>query len=100
MCVRFMDNDSQRWDGKVSETVVRTGRCNQEGMEEAEVHWPVKWKGKGDVKIWHCVLLPQAAKKGEEDIRPKPVKRPLDQSEDSVSGPIPAKKRHTSAGKC
>ena len=102
--VRFMDNDSRRWDGKVSDvpskTVVRTGRCNQEGMEEAEVHWPVKGKGKGDVKIWHCVLLPQAAKKGEEDIRLKPVKRPLDQSEDSVSGPIPAKKRHTSAGKC
>ena len=79
-----------------SKTVVRTGRCNQEGMEEAEV----KGKGKGDVKIWHCVLLPQAAKKGEEDIRVKLVKRSLDQSEDSVSGPIPAKKRHTSAGKC
>ena len=115
--VRFMDNDSRRWDGKVSDvpskTVVRTGRCNEEGMEEAEVHWPVKGKGKGDVKIWHCVLLPQAGRTGEEDIGPKPVrrrpldqqegigpkpvKRPLDQQEDI--GPKPAKKHHTTAGK-
>ena len=48
-----------------SQTVVQTGRCNQEGMEEAEVHWPVKGKGKGDVKIWHCVLLPEVGETGE-----------------------------------
>ena len=62
----FIDNDSRRWDGKVldvpSKTVVRTGRCNEEGMEEAKVHWPVRGKGKGDVKIWHYVVLPETEK--------------------------------------
>ena len=48
--VRFMDNDSRRWDGKVSDfllkTVVQTGCCNEEGMEEAEVHGPSRGKEK------------------------------------------------------
>ena len=38
----FMDNDSWQWNGKVSDvpskTVVWKGRCNEEGMEETEVH--------------------------------------------------------------
>ena len=67
--VRFTNNDSRRWDGKLSDvpskTVVRTGRYNEEGMEEAKVHWPVKGKGKGDVKIWHCVVLPESAARTE-----------------------------------
>ena len=58
-----------------SKTVVRTGRCNEEGMEEAEVHWPVKGKGKGGMKIWYCVLLPEAGKMEQEDIGLKPAKR-------------------------
>ena len=49
-------------------------------------------KGKGDVKIWYCMLLPQARKTDEKDIEPKPVKRPMNQQEDI--GPKPAKKRH------
>ena len=73
MSVRFMDNDSWWWDGKVSDvllkTVVQTGRCNEEGIKEAEVHWPVKWKSKGDVQIWHCMLLPEAGKTEQEDIQ-------------------------------
>ena len=61
------------------------------------MHWPVKVKGKGDVKIWYCMLLPQARKTDEKDIEPKPVKRPMNQQEDI--GPKPAKKRHTTASK-
>ena len=67
-----------------------------EGMEEAEVQWPVKGKGKGDVKIWHCVLLPQAGKT-DEDIRLKQFRRPMDQQK-SI-GPKLAKKCHTTVGK-
>ena len=48
--VRFTDNDSWRWDGKVSDfllkTVVQTGCCNEEGTEEAEVHGPSRGKEK------------------------------------------------------
>ena len=80
-----------------SKTVVWTGHCNQEDMEEAEVQWPVKGKEKGDVKIWHCVLLPQAGKTGKEDIGLKQFRRPMDQQKNI--GPKPAKKYHTTAGK-
>lgn len=48
--VRFTNNDSRQWDGKLSDvplkTVVRTGRYNEEGMEEAEVHGPSRGKEK------------------------------------------------------
>ena len=48
--VRFTNNNSRQWDGKVSDipskTVVQSGRYNEEGMEEAEVHWPVKGREK------------------------------------------------------
>ena len=112
--VRFTNNDSRRWDGKLSDvpskTVVRTGRYNEEGMEEAEVHWPVKGKGKGDVKIWHCVVLPESAARTEqedimtkrpraepehEDIGPKPAKKARDEHKQEDIGPKPAKRRHT-----
>ena len=33
-------------------------------------------RGKADVKIWHCVLLPEAGRTEQEDIGPKPVSRP------------------------
>ena len=80
-----------------SKTVVWMGRCNQEGMEEAEVQWSVKGKEKGDVKIWHCVLLPQAGKTGKENIGLKRFRRPMDQQKNI--GPKHAKKYHTTAGK-
>ena len=95
--VRFTNNDSRRWDGKLSDVplkmVVWTRRYNEEGMEEAEVHWPVKGKGKGDVKIWHCMVLPESAARTEqEDIGPKPPKRPRAEPEYEDVGPKPAKK--------
>ncbi len=62
--VRFCGNKSKRWDGKCSEvpskTIVKTGLCNVEGLEEADVHWPAKGSkpGKGG-KVWKCVILPE-----------------------------------------
>ena len=60
LTVKFVDNDSARWDGKVThvlkETVVRTGRRGGDGHERVEVHWPGKGKG-GKVKVWHAILI-------------------------------------------
>ena len=78
--VRFAGNGSKRWDEKEievpSKTVVRLGRWTAEGLEEAEVHWPVKGKSKG--KIWKCVMLP-----GDSEIPVPPAKRPA--TEDIIS---------------
>ena len=93
--IRFMNNESRQWDGKVpdvpSKTVVRMRHCNEEGMEEAKVHWPVLGERKGEVKVWHCAVLPKAVVRTEqEDIRPKAERRPRAEQEDI--GPKPAKR--------
>lgn len=76
---------------------MRIGRYNEEGMEEVEVHWPIKGKGKGDVKIWHCVVLPEpAARTEQEDIGPKSPKKARDENKQEDIGPKPAKRHHTS----
>ena len=57
--VRFVGNGSRKWDGKETDvpeyTVVKLGKRGEDGLEEAEVHWPGKGKGKG--KVWKCVVL-------------------------------------------
>ena len=59
IAVKFEGNGSRKWDGKESEvprkTVERLGKKTGEGLEQAEVHWPGKGKGKG--KVWKCVIL-------------------------------------------
>ena len=51
VAVKFTENDSARWDGKVAdvprETVVRTGEREADGQERVEVHWPSKGKERG-----------------------------------------------------
>ena len=37
-------------------TVVKLGKRGEDGLEEAEVHWPGKGKGKKG-KVWKCVVL-------------------------------------------
>ena len=58
LTVKFVDNGSARWDGKVTdvpkETVVRAGRRGGDGNEQVEMHWPGKGKG-GKVKVWHAM---------------------------------------------
>ena len=45
-----MDNESTRWDGKITEVpgenVVKTGKRVVDGLKQVEVHWPGKGKGK------------------------------------------------------
>ena len=50
-------------------TVVRSGRRGAEGLELAEVHWPVKGKGKKP-KVWHCVVVEASSDCEEEELMP------------------------------
>ena len=65
--VRFQGNSSRLWDGKVADvpadTLFRTGRWDEAGLEIAEVHWPSKGKkGKGKaVKVWLCVVVGESS---------------------------------------
>ena len=65
--VRFQGNSSRLWDGKVADvpadTLFRTGRWDEAGLELAEVHWPAKGKkGKGKaVKVWLCVVVGESS---------------------------------------
>ena len=77
--VKFLDNDSTRWDGKItevsSETVNKTGKRGTDGLEQVEVHWPGKGKGKVKMKVWKAVLIPEDFEDQEEDSVNVPAKR-------------------------
>ena len=51
--MRFEGNSPKRWDGKVAEVptsmATKTGRIGDDGLPQAEVHWPGKGKGKDDL---------------------------------------------------
>ena len=57
-------------------TVVRSGRRGAEGLELAEVHWPVKGKGKKP-KVWHCVVVEASSDCEEEELTPRPSTKRL-----------------------
>ena len=77
--VRFVGNNSKKWDGKETEvpakTVMALGRKTAEGLEEAEVHWP--GKGKATAKVWRrrgCSRRPrQGAGAGDDTTHTFPV---------------------------
>ena len=60
------------------------------------MNWPFKGKGKGEVKIWHCVLSSEAGRTEQNDIGPKSARRPREQED---IRPKPARRSHTAAGK-
>ena len=43
------------------------GRRGPDGLEQVEVHWP----GKGKVKVWDAVLVPEANDDGQEQLGPE-----------------------------
>ena len=93
--IRFMDNDSRWWDGKVSDvpskTVVRTGNVlrGHGGGQGAVGKEKERWKFGTDIGP-KPMRRPRAE---QEDIGPKPVRRPRAKQEDI--GPKLAMRHHT-----
>ena len=95
--VKFVDNNSAQWDGKVTEvsgeTVVRMGRRGADSLERVEVHWP--GKGKGKMKVWHAVLVADANDDEQEQLEadldvPNPKRREIESTSTAPSQAVRA----------
>ena len=75
--MRFVGNGLRKWDGKETDvpeyTVVKLGKRGKDGLEETEVHWPGKGKGKG--KVWKCVVLEERTEAEVEKVAAPAEKR-------------------------